>query len=293
MRSLIAICALFLAPLVALAAAPPACVTVSTLPDAAGTSFSGSGTCFACEENVSLVVTNNHVLSPGKDRFGRFVPPASGTACRVTHGTKTYSAKVLAADQGRDLCAVVVDARLPVADLAPGAAPVGSKVTRYGNGTGEQAGTVVPHDSSYTSPSMHFVVRGRSASGDSGSAYFNERGQVVAVHCGLDGANNPRGVPVTYVRVWVREVAAPRFPKLRELLEYAAKRAIDWLFDRVLKRRPVEVAPVAPGPLTGLVPKAAPPVVTYRLVTYRDRFGRLVQVWEPVRPAGACPLPNR
>jgi hypothetical protein len=50
---------------------------------------------------------------------------------------------------------------------------------------------------------------------------------------------------------------------------------------------------VAPGPLTGLVPKAAPPVVTYRLVTYRDRFGRLVQVWEPVRPAGACPLPNR
>jgi hypothetical protein len=171
-------------------------------------------------------------------------------------------------------------------------------VTRYGNGTGEQAGTVVPHDSSYTSPSMHFVVRGRSASGDSGSAYFNERGQVVAVHCGLDGANNPRGVPVTYVRVWVREVAAPRFPKLRELLEYAAKRAIDWLFDRVLNRRPVEVVPVAPGPLAGMVPKAvpapgAPPVTAYRLVTYRDRFGRLVQVWEPVRPAGACPLPNR
>lgn len=297
MRFLTPLLGLLLSAACALAAAPPSCVTVWQPTTPAGVTEGGSGTVIACENGKSLVVTNNHVLSPGKDRFGRFLPTPAGTGAVVKHAGKRHPGTVLASSQDRDLCAVLVDADLPAAPLATDGAPVGSKVTRYGIGTGEQTGTVVPHDPSYTNPSMHFVVRGRSESGDSGSAYFNARGELVAVHCGKDAAGNPRGTPVVYVRVWVREVAGPKFPRLRELLAHAAKRAIDWLFDSVLKRRRVEV--VQPGPLARVVPKAvpaAPPVVAYRLITYRDRWGRTWSRWEPVAPAcpgGTCPLPRR
>lgn len=279
-----------LAPLGLFAAPPAACVSVwqPTTPD--GRTEGGSGTVIACEAGKSLIVTNNHVMSSARDRFGRFMPPAVGSAATVKHGDKAYPGKVLAASQELDLCAVEVDAVLPAAELASDDAAPGTKVTRHGIGSGEQPGTVVPFDPKYVSPSMHFVARGRSESGDSGAAYFDADGRVVAVHCGTDGVN-PRGTPVSHVRVWVKEVAGPRFPRLAKVID-----RVRGALARLWGRPEVKVEPV---PV--VTPKVAAVVVTtYRQVLVRDRYGRLWWAWEPVTagassgcPGGVCPLPKR
>lgn len=249
-----------------------ACVEVwQSQPDATGARGGGSGTCVRNESGKSLVLTNNHVVSPGQGPDGQFVVQ-TGQRVDVKYKGKTYAGVVVAADGDLDAAAIVVDAELPAAPLAEGDVRAGTVVVRNGIGSGKQTLTVIPSDPKFVTARMRFVARGVSESGDSGSAYFDADGRVVALHCGKDSDRadaNPRGTPVGPIRAWLRAKVG-----------------------RLDAPAPAVIPPVPPK---AALPQSAP--LTYRAVTYRDGRGRLFTVYELTGPnvfapcpTGRCPL---
>jgi hypothetical protein len=256
-----------------------ACCEVWQMPDGSGSRSGGSGTCVACENGRSLVLTNNHVVSPGKGADGRFAA-VTGQAVEVKHGGKRYPARVVAADDNLDVAAVVAEAELPVAEMADEPVVVGARVSRNGIGSGKQSLKVVATSRpQYPSPSMWFLAAGASESGDSGAAYFDEAGQVVAIHCGKDGitaASNPRGTPITPIRNWLREKVGKVLGRDRQA--------------------PANLPAAPAAPATWSVAPAIPlgyaPVTKRYTAVYRG--GRLYYVEVPQSgcPNGKCPIPR-
>lgn len=181
---------------------PGSCVTVYAPPN-----WAGCGTCVGVDESgKSLVVTNNHIFSDRHDPRGGFIDTIYPVNCKVAVGAnlsnKKLDAVAVAGDRTADLVLVVVDARLPVSELADDVPPAKSVVWRFGHGTGAVKTRVSGTASPFAEPRFGFRAEGNSESGDSGSAYFNESWQVVAVHCGKD-EGYPRGTPVSAVRAFV------------------------------------------------------------------------------------------
>lgn len=209
-----------------------ACVFVNTV------NGGGSGTCVASEGGKSLVLTNNHVVSSGRHPDTGWRDDVYPLVATVTHEKKQYTATAVSGVRNEDIALVVVDGTLPVALVAERAPAAGTKVYRNGSGSGYQVCQVIEPDMSWTQPSMHFVVKGISESGDSGAGYFDEKGLLVAVHCGKNTTDNPRGTPITSVRTVVLERTPVLFPRLRA---------------RLAARNTVIVVPVDPEPPAAIV----------------------------------------
>jgi hypothetical protein len=197
-------------------AMPAACVTVYAPPH-----WAGCGTCVASEGGKSLVVTNNHIWSERNHPAGGFyddIYPVRGqVSAGVGLSAPRFAAVAVAGDRERDLVLVVVDGELPVAELAEENAPAGTKVWRFGHGTGAQSAEVLaPRPELASVPRCQFRATGRSESGDSGSGYFSAAGELVAVHVGADP--KPRGTPVAHVRAFLAAHAGKHFPKLHARL---------------------------------------------------------------------------
>ena len=296
---------LLLSPLFVFGAVTPAkpesVVSVYQVQNARGESWGGSGWVAVSDGTQSIVLTNNHVMST--DLGGPFRPPAPNTPAIVVHNDKKYKGKVILADPSLDVCAIVVDAGLPAARFSKRIPKVGSKVYRYGVGTGSQECEVLPTNLAYLSPTMHFTVKGKSESGDSGSAYYNEDGEVVAIHCGKDEKGNPRGTPATYVKVWVVKEVTPRFPRLAKLFDYLIIKLIDRLVDELFDRprftkpyvQPLQTVKVgkALNFLPYVTPKTTPltaprivvpsrTIIGYRQVCGVDQYGRRICYLVPV-----------
>lgn len=199
-----------------------ACVKVQmAVANSAGQKFAGSGVCIASENGQSIVLTNNHIFSDQSHPQGGFRDDIYPVAAEVLAGQRTYKAVAVGADRPADVAVLVVEGTLPHVALADTVPPVGSTVWRNGSGSGFQKGVVAAPDARYTSPSMQFWVDGKSDSGDSGSAYFNDKNECVALHAGRTGdavRSYARGTPVTSVKVVVRDHVPRLFPRLRAQL---------------------------------------------------------------------------
>jgi S1-C subfamily serine protease len=270
--------------------AKKACVSVwNATTNSAGVKFGGSGVCIACEGTQSIVVTNNHIFSERHHPEGGFYDDIYPVAAQIVVGDKTYKATAVAADRLSDICVVIVDGALTPAKIADAMPREGEKVWRQGNGTGYQTGEVIATNANPTQPRFSFEASGKSASGDSGSPYFNAKDELVAIHCGQTSTGAPRGTPVTSVKVVVKQHTPHKlFPRLRARL--GAKTTV------VVPSQPEPPAAAVPpkklekvDPPKVLVAPAAP-LVQYRLVTYTGRFGRTYQQWEAVggTTAGGC-----
>lgn len=202
----------------------------------------GSGTCVATDGKKSLVLSNNHVVSPGHDDNGYYIEQYPQTVI-VKHKDKDYKGVAIAGNQPLDVCVIEVEGILPVARLAMEAPKPGTKVVRNGIGAGWQEATVIPHDPTYVTPSMHFWVTGYTISGDSGSAYFDSDGKMVALHCGRAGGETPRGTPIGPVRKFLEK----RLDKQWVTIALAPQEG----------SAPPVPAPKAPAPKA--LPQAAPP----------------------------------
>lgn len=283
----------------AFAAEPPAariseektapCVSVyEAVPNARGERFGGSGVCIASEGGKSIVVTNNHVFSAAAHPSGGFATDVYPVAATVTCGGKSYAATAVSADRAADIAVVVVDGSLPVAEVADELPKAGTTVWRNGIGTGYRTGTVLAADDGGSDPRFGFVVNGVSESGDSGSGYFNEKNELVAIHCGKNATNNPRGTPVTAVKIVVREKSSPKlFPLMFARL-------------RVRGEPPVAVVvPKADPPKAKVDPNPKAKTVDYQLWLVNGQLvqlpvGQTPAVTAPAAsgcPGGACPAP--
>lgn len=176
-----------------------------------GVGQAGTGTCIACEDGRSLVITNAHVVE------GTIAPTT------IVNAGREYAASVLAvARMGPghqpDLALVLVEGELPVAPIADRNPAMGERVRVWGFGgrmghsgparkVGQFLGEVFGGHCNATVPTI---------SGDSGSGWFNDLGELVGVHWGNDG--RAWGVPLGSVRKFVRERAGERFPRLVERL---------------------------------------------------------------------------
>lgn len=197
--------------------AKKACVSVwNAHANANGQRYGGSGVCIATEGGKSVVLTNNHIFSDQHHPAGGFRDDIYPLPATVVVGGKEHKAVALSADRDADVCVVIVDAELVPAKVADSLPAPGAKVWRNGNGSGYQVCKVI--DSEASADRLGFVVEGKSESGDSGSAYFNEANEFVALHCGKDAAGRPRGTPVTVVKTVTKTRTPLLFPRLRARL---------------------------------------------------------------------------
>lgn len=267
-------------PPVAIGFDPPAAVVANNPFDAAVTVMqtridatiggypTGSGVCIESNDKTSLVLTNNHVVENEQTVW-------------VYHGKdlskKPYVGTVLNRDKNLDIAVVSVMGKLPVAVMAKEAPPAGRKVVRNGGGSGYQIGTTINQRPEYITPDMHFLVVGKSESGDSGSGYFDEDGYLVAIHCGKHN-NNPRGTPIGPVRKWLKE-------KLNKDFEEGEKPSKPSKPQPKAEPKKTEVEP----PVAKTIP--APVVIVHqpqRYILTRMPNGQMVWVAET-----QCQLPNR
>lgn len=261
--------------------AKKACVKVETAVPGRGFQFAGGGTCVWSGEGESIVLTNNHIFSEQHHPQGGFRDDVYPQKATVAAGGKSYKATAVAADRSADICVVVVEGRIAAAPIASELPAPGDVVWRSGMGSGFQKCRVVTAEAS--ADSMGFNVVGKSESGDSGSGYFNERDELVAVHCGKNTVNQPRGTPVTVAKTVVKTRTPLLFPRLRE---------------RIAGRSVVEPPAAKVSPKKADPPKAAPKAAP-KQVLWRMPDGTLAYYPEGVTPAAAggcpggnCPLPQ-
>jgi hypothetical protein len=244
-----------------------------------GVGQAGTGTCIASEGGKSLVVTNAHVVE------GTRAP------CVVVNGGKEWRAQVLATarDYSRrdwDLALVVVDGELPVAPVAAEEPAPGERIRIYGFGgrmgsqgpalkTGAWLGRTFNAD--------NVNATNQTISGDSGSGWFNDRGELVAVHWGNNG--RAWGVPLQPVRTFARERGGPLFPRLAAFLA-----------DRKAKREkpPEKKAETAPPPKAKEIPplfriEPSAPKKPAREVYWPDTTGRMCR-WDWPNEMNAKPV---
>jgi hypothetical protein len=158
----------------------------------------------------SLVVTCNHLFSDSDHPDGGFRDDVYPIKCKVggsKPNDKRHEAVAVAGDRFNDLALVVVAAELPVAELADEVPAAGEKLWRHGFGTGSTETSVSDTKSRLEFPRFEFRATGEAKAGDSGAAYFDEKGRVVAVHCGLEDGH-PRGTPVGAVRKFLDKHSA-------------------------------------------------------------------------------------
>jgi hypothetical protein len=165
----------------------------------------GSGVCVACEDGLSLVLTNRHITGGAR-------------SATVTSGGVTRPAVVVAVHPGDDLALVVVRAELPVAALAAADPRDGEAVRLYGYAWNGQGKLVLKEGKASTPDGPHFRSTLAPVSGDSGGGVFNDRGELVSVNHGFEGTYERRGpqlgVRLSTIRAFVRERVADRFPVL-------------------------------------------------------------------------------
>ncbi len=186
----------------------------------------GSGTVIACENGKSLILTCGHVV------------PDQGLKITVTHNGKTYDAKYLTGSKvvekphptipntstleidGLDLALIEVEAVLPVAKLAKAPVKKGDKVKQWGfsggvieNGPFYKEGKVVEESS--------FWATADARPGDSGTAVYNEAGDIVGVcHARSSDTNLPSvlAIPLDDLKGWLKD-NAKTYPKLLKSME--------------------------------------------------------------------------
>jgi hypothetical protein len=170
----------------------------------------------------SLVLTCNHLFSDADHPDGGFRDDIYPIKCKVAAGSKPddkrHEAVAVAGDRFNDLALIIVATELPAAELADEVPAAGAKLWRHGFGTGSTEASVSDTRSRLEFPRFEFRATGEAKAGDSGAAYFDEKGRVVAVHCGLEDGH-PRGTPVGSVRKFLdkhssaalkREFEAPK-----------------------------------------------------------------------------------
>ncbi len=189
----------------------------------------GTGTCIACEDGVSLVITNAHVVE--------------GTDAPITilQGSVSRSGTLLAVARGHgvsgpDLALITVEGYMTPAPIADKAPSVNDRIRMWGYGgttfvrTKDRQNAIYPVMKSgyYVTPWGGDANASMSTiSGDSGSGWFNDAGELVGVHWGNNG--QAWAVPLQSVRTFVRSRIEGRFPRLRAALS-GAKRAVGSLF---------------------------------------------------------------
>jgi S1-C subfamily serine protease len=132
----------------------------------------GSGTVVYNKGGKSLVLTNRHVCPDGN--------------CEIDVYSKgeIYEARWLGVADRGDLAMLEIDTDLPAAPIARNAPKQGETLRRWGypNGRRQKAkqGKYLG-DVGFAGAARVFGVAGESVHGESGSAEFNENGEVVAV----------------------------------------------------------------------------------------------------------------
>jgi S1-C subfamily serine protease len=227
----------------------------------AGATDLGSGTVIASANGKSLILTNAHVVESGEYPIEVYHKDASGKAW-------THKAKYVGGSQvihtgpgkievnGPDLALLEIDDELPAVEIATDKPTYGSTVRQFGfGGMGgytqfwPKKGQIV--ESNYVERELASF---QSIPGDSGSGWFNDAGQLVAVCCSTPGAGSGEAlaVPVYQVQGFVVQSAGnrlPLFPRLAALKQRMQAR----------RAAPVELAPQAPQS-TAPKAQAAPPV---------------------------------
>lgn len=175
----------------------------------------GSGTVIASEQGKSLVMTNRHVVQDGTGQV------------HVDNGGRRYPGQVIATDTKADLAIILVDATLPVAQLASSLPPKGAKVMQWGRDSRYDNRFVLKEGVALgvRDGRKDFESTIESYLGDSGCGVFDEQGRLVAVNWGGRAHDAETGLPipgsggqacvviadvVRFLRVSARE-AFPRF----------------------------------------------------------------------------------
>lgn len=186
-----------------------------------GTSDAGTGTVIAAEFGRSLVLTNAHVLESGTGKLtvtlaGKEYPATFLYGSRVSH-----TGPSLIHVDGPDLALCVVGEELPVAPIAALDPAKGDRVRMWGfggrlgkDGPKFRSGKAV-EGPRFVDPTD--LARMGTISGDSGSGWFNDAGELCAVHWGGDG-QTAYAVPVRVARPFIRDHAARLFPGLAKRL---------------------------------------------------------------------------
>jgi len=197
-----------------------------------GVGQAGTGTVIGCESGKSLVITCAHVVED------------SNAPMVVIHGGKEYPAELLCTARnfstrqskvfsdgitaygydGPDLALVIVRGQLPCVVIAEAQPEANDRVRLWGfggrmgwNGAVEKVGRFL--GSLWNEGSVNSTIQ--TISGDSGSGWFNDAGELCAVHWGNDG--RAWAVPLQSIRSFVGERAKGLFPRLTERM--AARRA--------------------------------------------------------------------
>lgn len=223
--------------------------------DGHGTFGFGTGTCIACENGKSLVVTNRHVC------------PDPGARIVVQRVGKTYEAKLISVDTA-DLAVLEVEGELVPCEVAESEPPVGAMVEMYAHPKGTDQRYAAGQWVGGSGANVHHTCAIGTVTGTSGGAVFY-RGKVVAVHwgAGLDG--RLYAVPLARVRGFVGRVCHTLFPRLTARL---AARLASPVPAPKAKADPLPAPKKAPEPKPAppkakpIAPKAAPkgpPVVWY------------------------------
>lgn len=232
-----------------------------------GVGQAGTGTCIASEDGKSLVLTNAHV-----------VEDINGT-CTVINAQKDYSGQVLctARYMNADLALVMVNGELPAAPIADAEPSQGDRIRMWGfggrmgrDGAVEKIGRFIGR--AFNRDNVNSTVQ--TISGDSGSGWFNDAGELVAVHWGNDG----RGwaVPLQAIRTFTKTKGGPLFPRL-------AKR-LGWTETKTLPK----AAPPASKPKDIPTPKAKEPTKTKPTTPKTSPTAPPVAVWGGCA-GGSCP----
>lgn len=173
----------------------------------------GSGTVIAVVGQQSIILTAAHVV------------PDGGEGLTINHNGKEYKAHYLVGSKvtetptaleidGPDLCLLVVDAVLPVAEFSDRQLKKGDVVWQYGFQGGSAEHGPLPKLGKVTDPESIWSLAD-SRPGDSGCGLFYEDKIVGMVHMRSRDVTEPGGlsIPTKTIKEWLK-VKAKDHPKL-------------------------------------------------------------------------------
>lgn len=205
-----------------LVAAPPDSAVYVQLDETDGFS-AGSGTCIACENGKSLILTAAHVAWEGKGKL-KIILKGKEYAAKYLDGSpikevEEKGKKTLQID-GPDLALLVVDASLPTVQIAEEALKEGDDVRTFGfpgarwkTGPYPKIGKVVNDQEVWATADAR--------RGDSGCGLFNTKDQLAGVvHSRSVDADEPgmMATPLSEIKKFLKEKAVG-FPQLLKSLK--------------------------------------------------------------------------
>lgn len=180
-------------------------------------SKAGAGVCFKVDKTlkVSYILTCNHLFEHNIPNYP--------TACKIQFHNKNYKAEAIAGSHELDIALVKVNAVLIQATLANENATPGELVHHEGPTSGPGRGFVLPYQREYKEPMMWFHAKQLTAiEGDSGSAIYNEKNEVVAILAGRmtqDKKSEARGSPIENIKVFLVTQGFEEYKLIKPKLE--------------------------------------------------------------------------